>query len=134
MKRQTAQLGRLDAQILERLCLGINHLVEKLLLHLVRRHGRPPEEPVQRASNGLEDAFGEVDVAAAFVDFAVDELGDFGHGVIFGAVEFKGLRGGGVVLKHTFKGVADVNGLREWWLGKGMVRVMDLGGRGRKHT
>lgn len=111
MKRQTTQLRRLNPQILECLRLRINLLIEKLFFHLVRRRGRPPDELIQHSRNGFEDAFGDVDVAAAFVDFAVDELRDFGHGVVFRAVELEGLGGGGVVLEHVFEGLTDVDGL-----------------------
>ena len=111
MKRQTAQLRRLNAQILERLRLRIDRLIQKLLLHLIRRHGRPPGELIQHSRNGFEDAFRHIDVAAALDDFAVDELGDFGHGVVFRAVELEGLGGGGVVLEHVFEGLADVDSL-----------------------
>ncbi len=106
-----ADVGGLDAQVLERLGGLVDDLVVELALDLVGRHDVPPEEAVEQAGGGLQDALGDVDVAAALEDFAVDQLGDLGCRVVLGAVQFEGLRGRLVVVEHLLERLTDVDGL-----------------------
>ena len=59
-------------------------------------------------------------MASVFDDFFVDFIGDFGHGVICWTIEFVGFGGGGIVMAHYFKGLADIDGLVAgfsiWWM------------------
>ena len=102
MKRQTAQLRRLNTQILEGLRLRINHLIDKLPLYLVRGDCMPPQNPVQSTSNGLQQPFGYIKVSPMLDDFAVHEVGDFGSRIVLRAVKLVGLRCSAVVLEHSF--------------------------------
>ena len=100
MKGQTAQLRRLDAQVLERLGAGINDLVDELALNLVRGERVPPEDPVEDIGHGLNQHLGHVQVPPFLDDLAVDELGDLGGGVVCRAVQLIGLLRRGVVFDH----------------------------------
>ena len=100
MKRKTAQLRRLDAQIPKRLGARVNDLIDELALNLIWGESVPPENLVQHVRHGLEHDLWYVEMASLLDDFAVDELGDFGGGVVYGAVELVGLLGGGVVFDH----------------------------------
>ena len=48
-------------------------------------------------------------MAPAFDDFAVDEAGDLGHGIVCWTVQFVGLGGCIVILEHVFKSLTDVD-------------------------
>lgn len=50
-------------------------------------------------------------MAAMLDDFFVDKLGDLGHGVVCGAVEFVGFGGGRVVFDHLIESFANVDSL-----------------------
>lgn len=111
MERQAAQLRRLNAQILERLRLRINHLIDVFALNLIRRYGVPPESLVEDIGNRFQDALWYVDMSSSLDDLAIHELGYLGHGVVRGPEELVGLRGGSVVLEHGFESGADIDGL-----------------------
>jgi len=109
MKRQTAQLRRLNPQILERLRCRINLLVNELPLYLISGQDRPPERLVQKTSNRLQDRLGEIDMSAVLDDFTVYQLGDLGGGVVLGPVQLICLRGSGVILEHFLEGFTNVD-------------------------
>lgn len=110
---QITQLGRLDAQILERLGSLLNRLVERFLFELVGRHDGPPDDFVEVVEDRFEEGFGQVDVSSFFEDFPVDELGDLGHGVIRWTVEFEGLADRGVVVADFLESFTDIDGLEK---------------------
>lgn len=111
MEGQGAELDRLNVEVLERLGVGVDHLVDELTLHLVGGDGGPPEELVQVVRQRLEDGLGHVDVTAVLDDFAVDQLGNLGGGVVLGAVQLEGLTDGAVVVQHALQSSTDINGL-----------------------
>jgi hypothetical protein len=115
MISQILQVRALDPQIGQRLGVPINDLVQHLLLNLIRTDAgnMPPKELVEVVGQGLEEAFGHVDVAALVDDFLVDEGGDFFHTVGYGTVEFEGLGGGGIVHGDFVEGFAYVNHLED---------------------
>jgi len=103
-----ADIGGLHAQVLEGLGRRVNDLIVELAFDLVaRKAGVPPEDAVDELSQGLQDRLGQVDVPALLVDFAIDQLGDLGHRVLAGAVQFEGLAGRAVVVEHALEGLAD---------------------------
>jgi hypothetical protein len=110
---KVGQIRRLNAEILERLCAGIDHLVDELALHLVGRHGRPPEVLVQVKGKRLKHGLGEVDVAAVLDDFPVDNLGDFDSRVLLGSVKLVCLASSKVIVEHTLERTSDINGLKK---------------------
>lgn len=73
-----ADLTRLDSEVLERLGLLINHLINVLHLDLLCRQHRPPEKLVEDPGSGLENLPRDVDVSSLGEDFLVDHLGDLG--------------------------------------------------------
>lgn len=108
---EVGQVCRLDAEILERLCVGVDHLVDELALYLVGRHGRPPEELVQVKGKRLKHCLGQVDVAAVLDNFPVDNLGDLGSRVMLGSVKLEGLASSKVIVEHTLESTSDINSL-----------------------
>ena len=86
-------------------------LVDVFALHLVGRHGVPPEKLVSPVGGRLQQGLGDVHVTTVFDDFTVNQLGNLGHGVVLRAVQFEGLTSGGVVVEHALETGADVNGL-----------------------
>ena len=108
---QIGQIGLRNAEVLEGLRCGVDHLVDELTLNLIGRHGVPPEELVEVVSQGLQDGLGEVDVAALLDDFTVNQLGDLRSRVVLGTVQLVSLTGGGVVVQHSLKTLTNVDGL-----------------------
>lgn len=111
MEGQSAEVDRLNVEILERLGVGVDHLVDELTLHLVGGDGGPPEVLVQVVSQRLEDGLGHVDVTAVLDNFAVDQLGNLGGGVVLGTVQLEGLTDGAVVVQHALQSSTDINSL-----------------------
>jgi hypothetical protein len=112
MEGQVGQIGSLlHAQVLEGLGFWVDHLVDELTLDLVGRQGVPPQVLVDVVSEGLEEGLGDVDVAALLDDFAVDQLGNLGSGVVLGAVQLVCLTRGAVVMQHALEGGTDIDGL-----------------------
>lgn len=112
MEGQVGQIGGLvHTEVLEGLGGRVNHLVNELALHLVGGQGVPPQELVGVVREGLEESLGDVDVTALLDDFTVDQLGDFGGGVVLGAVQLEGLAGGAVIMQHSLQSGTDINGL-----------------------
>jgi hypothetical protein len=62
-------------------------------------------------SSRLEQDLGNVDVATVLDNFLVDDLGDFGSGVLRWAVELESLRSGVVIVQHALQSSSDINGL-----------------------
>ena len=114
MEGQVGQIGSLlHTQVFEGLGFWVDHLVDELALDLVGRQGVPPQVLVDVVGEGLEEGLGDVDVAALLDDFAVDQLGNLGGGVVLGAVKLVGLTGGAVVVQHALERATDINGL-DW--------------------
>lgn len=112
VESQVGQVGcLLHAQVLERLRLGVNDLVNKLALDLIGRQGVPPEVLVNVVGERFEEGLGNVDVAALLDDFAVDQFGNLGGGIVLGTVQLEGLTSSAVVVQHTLEGATDINGL-----------------------
>lgn len=111
MESKVAKLSRLNTKIREGLRSGIDLLVHIFALHLVGRHDVPPKKLVNPVGSRLQQELGHVDVAAVFNDFAVNQLGNLGRGVILRAIELEGLAGSGVVVKHALKTGADIDSL-----------------------
>ena len=112
MEGQVGQIGGLvHTQVLEGLGCRVNHLVNELALHLVGGQGVPPQELVDVVGVGLEEGLRDVDVTALLDDFTVDQLGDFGGGVVLGAVQLEGLSGSAVIVQHSLQSGTDINGL-----------------------
>ena len=109
MKQEPLQIRRLDTQILERLSLGIDPLVDELPLDLVRARGVPPKKLVQRVRNRLHDGPRHIDVPPPLDDLPVHELADLGHGVVGRPVQLVRLRSGVVVLQHHLQRLPDVD-------------------------
>ena len=105
---KTTQLRWLNSQILEGLRRRINFLIDKFSFHTIGTHLCPPKAFVDEICNWFQDPFGNIDVPPMLDDFAVYELGDFGHGVVRWAVELVGLGGGVIVMEHDFEGLAYV--------------------------
>jgi len=116
VERQVRQLCWLYPQILESLRILVDHLIYTFLLCLVCRYRLPKEELVRVVCSELEDGLGHVDVPALLDDFSVDKLGDLGHGVVCGAVEFECLASGGVVIADFLESFAYVDRLRREWI------------------
>lgn len=108
---ELGNVTRLNAQVLEGLGLGINHLVDELSLNLVSGESMPPEHLVHDAGNRLEDCLGDVDVSSLLVDFGIHHGCDLAHAVLLGAVELKRLTSGGVIVEDLLKGGTNINGL-----------------------
>lgn len=108
-----ADLARLDPEILEGLCLLINHLVNVFHLNLLCRQRGPPEHLVQDPRSGLENPARHIDVSPRVKDLPVYHIGDVGSGVLLGPIELVGLPRRGVVVEHQLKSVADVNRLEQ---------------------
>lgn len=115
------QIRRLDAEILECLCAGVDHLVDEFALHLVGRHGRPPEELVQVKGKRLKHCLGQVEVAAVLDNFPVDNLGDLGSRILLGSVKLECLTSSKVIVEHTLERTSDINNL-----GKKMSKVLQI--------
>ena len=108
---QIGQIGLRNAEVLEGLRCGVDHLVDELTLNLIGGHGVPPEELVEVVSQGLQDGLGEVDVAALLDDFTVNQLGDLRSRVVLRTVQLVSLTGGGVVVQHSLKTLTNVDRL-----------------------
>lgn len=108
---EVSEISRLDAQVLEGLCCGIDGLVEELAGDRVLAHGSVPQELVHQGCNRGHDLRRDVDVTSALQDFTLNELLDLCHLVLLGAVKLVCLTGSGVIVAHLLKSLADVNGV-----------------------
>lgn len=104
-----ADLAGLDTEVLERLSLLIDYLINVLHLDLLCRQHWPPEKLVENPGSRLEDLPRNVDVSPLGENLLVDHLGDLGSGVLLGSVQLIDLRGSGVVVKHQLKSVTNVD-------------------------
>lgn len=106
---EISDVTRLNVEILE--CLGrrVNDLVVELALNLVGRHGVPPQEAVQNASQRLENSLGKIDVTALLVNLSIDHNGDLCQAVLLGAVELEGLTSRRVIVKHLLESGTNIN-------------------------
>jgi hypothetical protein len=102
MERQVLQFRRFNPQVLESLCGLVDYLIQALLFHFVCRQRLPEEVFVHVICNELEDGFGHIYVPPLLDDFSVGELGDRGHGVVFGPVQLECLASGGIVEADLF--------------------------------
>jgi hypothetical protein len=108
---EVGQLIRLDSEILERLGCLVDFLVDKFALDLIGAQSVPPEVLVEKVSGGLQDALGNIDMAAALDDFPVNEFSNLSGRVVLGAVKLEGLAGSGVIVQHALEGRTDVDDL-----------------------
>ena len=119
--------GLLHAEVLEGLSLRVDDLVNELALDLVGGQSVPPKVLVDVVGEGLEKGLGDVDVAALLDDFAVDELGNLGCGVVLGSVKLECLTGSAVIVQHALEGGTDINGLDRWLVVRSSTLDIHLG-------
>lgn len=111
MEGQVAQLRRLYPKILERLRVWVDLLVNELPLHLVGRHGVPPEQFVEVVCSRLQEDLGDIEVTATLDDLAINQLGNLRHGIVLRAVQLESLTSCSIVVQHLLKRGADVDDL-----------------------
>lgn len=111
VESEVAQLRRLNSKVLERLRSRVNLLVDKLALHLVGRHGVPPEKLVEVVGSRLHQDLGNIEMAAVLDDLAVNQLGNLRHGVVLRAVQLKSLTSRGVIMQHALESSSDIERL-----------------------
>lgn len=99
---KVGNVTRLNAEVLEGLCLRVNDLVNKFALNFVSRHAVPPERLVENPGNRLQHSLGDVDVSPLLKNLLVHHGRNLCHAVLLGAVQFKRLTCGGVVVEHLF--------------------------------
>lgn len=109
---EVGNVTRLDVKVLEGLGRGVNDLIVELTLNLIGRHGVPPEEAVQDASQRLENSLGKINVATLLVDLPVDHDGDLRQAVLLGTVQLKCLTCRRVIVQHLLESSTNVDGLR----------------------
>ena len=104
-------VGWLDTEILESLCVGVDDLIHELADGLVSATDVPPEKLVQDGCERGHDLEGQVDVLPGLEDFPVDQVLDLGHLVLLWSVEFVGLSSGAVVVEHLLEGGSYIDGV-----------------------
>ena len=72
----------------------------------------PPEQLVEVVRDGLEQSFGDVDMASPVDNLFIDELGDFGHGIVRWPIDLESLTGSSIIECYLLKSCTDVDGLR----------------------
>ncbi|KAI6755930.1 hypothetical protein HG531_005036 [Fusarium graminearum] len=100
---------RLDAEVLKRLGLGIDDLVQELSLDLISRHSVPPKHLVQQLSDRLQDSLRHVEVSSLLVNLLVNHDRNLLHAVLLRTVKLEGLSCSGVVKEDLLKSSTDIN-------------------------
>lgn len=108
---EVCNVRRLNIEVFEGLRRWVDDLVVEFALNLISRHGVPPQETVQQASQRLENSLGHIDVATLLVDFPVNHDSNFCQAILFGSVKLKGLTRGRVIVKHLLESRANIDGL-----------------------